>query len=132
MREAGTTIDEMLDPAYWANVANRLNVRPQGIGANVPDIVYVSPADGSWWAELLVRDVAPFTALVHVLRHIEFDKKAAAIPSKVPDGYDIRNRGKNGWQVVRKSDNVVLKEGLATQATAAAYLDTHLKTFAQG
>jgi hypothetical protein len=120
--EQGTSIEEMKNPEYWANVARDLKVL---------DRIEVRPADATWWAELLVRAVGPFTTKVHVLRVVVFDQtkgESAAAPT-VPAGYAITHRGKNGWTVIRKSDNAILKEGIDTQPAAHSWLDAHLKTF---
>lgn len=137
--EAGTTFVEMLDPAYWANVASQLRSG---------DVIRVRPVEGNWWAQLVVAAVAPFTAKVEFIIGRAFgigtftseDDFAKAVDGKKdqppvlaavgPKGYEIKNRGKNGWTVVRKSDNAVLKEGLDTQAAALAWAEQHAKTFA--
>jgi hypothetical protein len=117
----GTTIADMLVPEYWGNVAARMR---RG------DIIRVRPADFTWFAELIVLAVGPFTAKVFRLRHFEFDAKPEATVLAIPAGYDVKHRGKNGWCIIRKSDNAVLKESEPSQASAVLWLDNHLKTFA--
>jgi hypothetical protein len=121
--EAGTTLDEMLAPEYWAHVAKAM--RPF-------DRIDVRPADGSWFAELLVRVVEPFSVRVALLQHVEFDRAAspAAVEVKVPEGYELVHRGRAGWSVKRLADAQFIKEGERDRATAAAWLDRHLKTLA--
>lgn len=120
--EAGTVLEEMIDPAYWANVAKSL--RPM-------DRIEVRPADGTWWAELLVRTVASMAVRVHVLRHVEFNPTVSNEPAViVPDGYSIKHRGARLWCVIRTGDNSVLIERQATQEAAIAWLMGHLRSLA--
>lgn len=121
--EAGTTLLEMQDPAYWANVAKTL--KPM-------DRIEVRPADGTWWAELLVRVVEPQSVRVHVLRTVEFHKPARADASPdVADGYEVKHRGaQRGWCVIREHDAAVLVEKQASHEAAVAWLTGHLRTLA--
>jgi hypothetical protein len=121
--EPGTTLDDMLDPAYWTHVAKVL--RPF-------DRIDVRPADGTWFAELLVRTVEPFSVKVHVLQHVEFDRAATpgAVEVKIPEGYELVHRGRAGWSVKRLADGVLIHEGARDRASAAAWLDRHLKSLA--
>jgi hypothetical protein len=120
--EAGTKLDELLDPAYWANVS---------AAVRQSDRIEVRPADGSWWAELLVRAVSSQSVAVHVLRHVEFDKTAKAEPlPPTPSGYDLKYRGNRGWCVIRLADNQSLAEKQPTQEAAAAWLAGHLRLLA--
>lgn len=122
--ERGTTLDEMLVPAYWAHTAKSL--KPL-------DRIEVRPGDGEWWAELLVRAVEPAAVKVHVLRHIEFDRKVSVAASAVeaPEGYEFKFRGKRAWCVIRLSDNVILKEDEHSKPAIAAWLDRHLAVLAE-
>jgi hypothetical protein len=115
--EAGTTLAEMLDPNYWTHVAKQLQPG---------DRIDVRPADGSWFAELLVRAVAPFAAKVHVLQHVEFDAQAATERAPDPEGYELKHRGKNGWCVVRSVDKVVLTQEHPSAEAARLWLTQHL------
>jgi hypothetical protein len=60
----GTTIDDVQKEDYWTHVGTRLRRN---------DIIVVSPEDGSWWAELLVRDAGAMFATVEILREKHFD-----------------------------------------------------------
>lgn len=121
MPEAGTTLKEMTDPAYWAHVAR--TVRPW-------DRIEVRPKDGTWWAELLVRAVEPFTVVVHVLRSAEFNRPAALEPLGPPDGYEFQSKGSRGWAVIRTSDKQTLQQNLPTEEAAGAWLHAYLRKVA--
>lgn len=97
--EPGTTLEEMQQPEYWAHVAKTFRVG---------DRIDVTAEDGSWFAELFIRAVAPTSAKVHVLRHTVFD--APQGKSENP-AFDVRHRGGAGWSVVRLSDKAVVFEG---------------------
>lgn len=118
--EIGTTFEEMACPGYWASVAK---------GLRAYDRIEIRPADGSWWAELLVRNVEPFSAVVFPLQYIaDFSPKSADDPAgEVPDGYEIVFRGRAKHSVKRLVDNVFLQDGLATKADAARWLKNHLE-----
>ena len=117
MPEAGTTLTEMEDSAYWANVAKKM--RPF-------DRIEVRFADGRLWAELLVTVVEPFSVMVHTLRKVELAARLSEADFAVPAGYDVMNRGRAGWAVVRLSDKMVLREGEKTREAAILWLRSHL------
>ena len=118
--EPGTTLDEMLSPLYWAHVAKQLKQW---------DRIEVRPSDGAWWAELIVRVAEPFAVRVHVLRHEEFaGAPGASRVSEVPEGYEIKNRGRDGWAVIRLEDKAVLREKQPSREHAVAWLRESLRS----
>ncbi len=119
--EAGTTLEEMTDPSYWAHVAR---------GMRVWDRIEIRPKDGSWWAELLVRAVEPFTVVVAVLRQQTFISAPALAAMIPPDGYELKAQGNKGWAVIRTSDKAQLVAGQPTQESASAWLAGHLRKVA--
>ena len=108
--EPGTTLNDMLQPEYWAHVSKTLK---QG------DRIEVTDAGNAWFAELFVRSASANDAKVVVLRSNVFDT-----PAKADDGdpYEIKHRGGAGWSVVRKSDKKVVFEKGATRDEAEAAL----------
>lgn len=121
--EAGTTIEEMLNPAYWVHVAR---------GFKVFDRIEVRPVDGGWWAELLVRVVEPFTMVTQVLRLVKLETAGGTLAADItaPDGYEFKHRGPKGWAVVRLSDGAELKAAESSKESAAAWLAGHLRKVA--
>lgn len=118
--ERGTDIEEMLAPEYWAHVAK---------GLHPLDRIEVRPDGGQWWAEMLVHVVEPFSATIEVLKVIRFGERGGK-PIAAPVGYEFRNRGVNGWCVVRLSDNTILREKEGSIEAAEAWLTAHLRKLA--
>ena len=122
--EAGTTLDEMLNPLFWAHVAKKLKAW---------DRIEVRPADGAWWAELIARVVQPFAVRVHVLRHVEFGvRDGVSTAPEVPAGYELKNRGRDGWAVIRTEDKAVLREKEPSRDLALAWLGASLRSLGLG
>jgi hypothetical protein len=110
--EPGTTLDEMLQPEYWAHVAKSLK---QG------SRIEVTAADGEWFAELFVRSATANDVKVFLLRHQVFSE------AKAPEGdLEAKHRGGAGWSVVRKSDKRVLVEKLETRGEAEDWIANNL------
>ncbi len=124
--EAGTAPDEMLNPAYWANVY--MNLR-RG------DVIHAHAADGAWHGYLYVRAVLPFATKVawepgspQVFEARNADVDPAA---EVPEGYEVKHRGRAGWTIIRIADRAVLTERLDrpfnTRAAALDWLNAQLR-----
>lgn len=117
--EAGTELEQVLDPAYWANITQ---LKP-GVR------IWVMPDDERWYAELLVRQAGQGFAKVHVLRKGELD--AIEIDPKLSADFDIEWRGARiKHRIVRKKDAKVMKEGLATAEDAQAWIRDHARAVA--
>jgi hypothetical protein len=116
---AGTPLEHVVDATFWGNISERL--RPC-------DRVDVHDAGGRFFIELIVRQVAQSRptsgvkggALMHVLRHVEFDP----IESKPrPVDHEVKFLGPaQGWCVVRLSDGKPVAENLADRETAEKHL----------
>jgi hypothetical protein len=115
----GTTFEDCLDPAWWANVTDRLRVC---------DKVDVFDAKGTFYAELLVRAVAQSRpvqgtkggARVHVLRYIEpesLERRARPIEHVV----EFRGPAQL-WCVIRISDGAVMKSHLDSREMAERHI----------
>jgi hypothetical protein len=118
---ADTTVEDLTRPDFWANVCDNGRMRPC-------DIIHVHPADGSYFAELIVRAVhnsRPVAgvkggAIVHVLRHIQFDTidRQARPPShKIAFGGPAAR-----WVVTRLSDDTIVAQNLASREDAEKHL----------
>ena len=120
--EEGVTIKDIVKPEFWAIVSTDLKRT---------DKIEVLPEDGSWYAELLVRDVGNGWAKVGILNHIEFH--SVAVQSAMEDmfkDHEIKWKGPNvnKFCIVRKTDGEIIRRGYENQAEAIAALAEHLKT----
>ncbi len=115
----GTSFEDCLDPAWWANVTDRLRVC---------DKVDIFDAKGTFYAEILIRAVAQSRriqgskggARVHVLRFVEFEPLERRAR---PIEYMVEFRGPAEiWCVIRISDNAVMKSHLESREMAERHI----------
>lgn len=104
--EAGVTLKDVQEPAYWSHVAKNLRAGAQ---------IEVTAVDGSWFARLYVRSADGNSAKVFVLDSWIFDQVAEATPTAE---FTVKHRGPKGWSVLRASDNAIVFEGGATRSDA--------------
>jgi hypothetical protein len=118
----GTTIDDMLKPEYWAHIATKLRPTYR---------IEVNAEDGSFFAELIVRDAGRTWAKVALLRHKTFDDGADILGESPAPDYVINFRvGPTKWRVQRKSDGEVLRSGFISKPEAEAWAKTHTQAMA--
>jgi hypothetical protein len=116
---AGTPLEHLMRPEYWANV------KQLKAGCRI----WVFAEDESYWAELLVRRVGQGYAKVQTLRSGRLDEGGEA--PQLADGYDIQFRGPVvKHRIVRMKDGHVLKSGLDSYEDAAAWLRDHKRMLA--
>ena len=127
---AGTTLEDLLNPVFWAHVARQF--APGG-----GDIIEVHPVDGAYYAELFVAECRK-TGLVNEIRLVKIsctplsadttvDKPADTTVDKQaePEGaYRIVYRGtEKKHTVTRVADNTIVSEGHATKQDAQKWID---------
>lgn len=108
----GETIEDVLDPGYWAHVASEMQKF---------DRVEVRIDTGEWVADLIVIEVGRNWAAMHLVKVHELRKPAdsAAMESK----HEVLWRGnQHKWCVKRKADGAILSDGMADKATGLAWL----------
>lgn len=109
----GTTVDALLDPAFWALVASRLkpNMRLE-----------VVPEDREYYAELFVMASDLNRVSVVLMRKVQLESAAATLP-QATSLFELKFRGPNyKWSVIRLSDKKVVKEGFEEKALAQQWL----------
>lgn len=111
--EAGTSLEDVLAPEFWANVSKSLK---KG------DHIDVVPDSGEYYAELFVVAAGDKFAKVVVLRRVDFTQPG--IKSDASE-FEAKHRGGAGWSVIRKSDKSVMFEKAATKAEAEAWIAEH-------
>lgn len=115
--ELGTSLKVMEEPGYWAHVSAKMRMG---------DEIKVWAEDGSWFAELLVRDAGTMYAKVAVKHLMVFDKESDYV---VPAGYEVKWSGPHTkFRVVRGED--VLKDKFVDAAEAKNWLKELLKKVA--
>lgn len=118
--EAGTKVEDMLDPAFWSHVAASL--KPW-------DKIEVRAEDGTFYAELLVLQSARNWAKVRLLSRVEL--KDAMPEGREVDGHIIKWAGPHAkWRVIRSTDNAVIHEKAESEAAANKWLTDHLRVTA--
>lgn len=118
--EFGTTLEDVLKPAYWTHVA--AHMRPGH------RIEVMSPTI-DWWAMLIVRAATKIEAAVAVIEHKSFTAPAVAAAPEQP--YEVKWRGPTAkWSIVRKADGGIVKDQIASQDEANRWLLNHEKAMA--
>lgn len=112
---AGTTLEDVLLPSYWAHIARKLRAKA---------LILVYAEDGTWEAELRVRDVGAQTAQVGVIRQNRWD---TAIAAQEFGDFIIEHTVADGWRIRRKSDGSVPVKGFTTKDGVLAEIPGLLK-----
>lgn len=118
----------VLQPEFWAHVAAKL--RPW-------DRIEVRPANGAYFAELIVVASDRLSAKVHVLRKVDLTPIPATEADEpeidrviaMPDGYVAKLGRNRKFRVLRESDKTVLVEDLATMEEAEQWAKSHAATY---
>lgn len=119
--ELGVTPDDLLKPQFWAHVSGKL--KPL-------DTVEVRAEDGSFYAELLVRDKGRgFAKVVFLPGYPLMFSDIVDIPAMDVGGeYEIVWKGpQNKFRVVRKTDNHTMKEGFTDKESGRKWVVEHVK-----
>jgi len=123
----GHTVDDALKPEYWALHAHKM-MRPQFNSG--PDwsgaIIYLRTEDHAFYAQLYVRAVRQASLEVQLI-----GEPTIFGPANVDTaGYEVRwNVGKRGFDVIRKSDRMLVVGGdkMRTREDAQEWIDAAKK-----
>ena len=103
---AGTTVEQILSPAYWSHVAKTLRVF---------DLVEVLAEDGAFFLLLLVRDVQEIAATVSLLQRVDLD----AVDTKAnPEDFRYEYTDALKWSVHRKVGNYRVGKNFKSESDA--------------
>lgn len=117
--EAGTPIEHLSRPQFWANIAQRL--KPGDNIIAMPDCM-------SWRAELTVWDVGQGWAFVAPRGALASRPDFSDLPGLASEEFEVSYAGPiKKHRVVRKSDKVEVKSGLATPEEARRWVADHVK-----
>jgi len=116
--EHGVPPTALVEPKYWAHVANQLKVG---------DRIEITPESHEWFAELYVVDVGPNFARVAMLRLDSISQSADSLPQD--EDFVVLWKGpQRKFAVVRKSDKAIIYDGCATKDAAVAKLSAHTRS----
>jgi len=118
--EAGTVLEDLLIPEFFANVAAHL--RPY-------DRIIARVDTGEWYAELLVLSCGRTWVKTKVLAGISLTTTDVDMTqAEAAEGYSIVHRGPHlKFCVIRKSDKQSLRDEFDTKEMARAWLADHVK-----
>ena len=119
--EEGTTVDDVLNPTYWASVATQFQVF---------DKIEVRLETGEWILELIVMSVGRTHATVYLAKR--YDLKELADPG---DQHDHRSDFEVIWRgiqlkfgVQRRSDKAWIQDGFKSKDLAQSWLENYERT----
>jgi hypothetical protein len=118
---ANTTLEEVLNPSYLANVAPKLSLY---------DRVHVSVDTGEWYAELLVVSCGRVWAKLVPLVKIDLTSKDDdQLEGEAFEKFIVQYRGPHlKFCIVRKEDKESIKENLQTKVEAHNWLASYVMT----
>ena len=121
----GVAPEELLKPEFWAHHAVKL--RPW-------DEIRARAEDGTWLAYFVVLDCSRTWAKVHQLAihrlttgDVAMTQASEAEVRAMVKAHEVRFDQGRKWNVVRKSDRMVVQEQIADQDSAVAWLEKHAR-----
>lgn len=132
--EAGVTRKQVIDPAFWAHVAPKLQPYTK---------IELTCDDGSLFAELLVLQAERTWARVYVLSWHNLTTRDVALSQGEPGSagagpgpdpaslFRVEHKGQHKkWCVIRNADGGYVREGEQSKADANHWLEEYLKVTA--
>lgn len=120
--DPGATLEDVLKEESTQHIAASLRIG---------DILEVTPADQSWYAELMVKDCGRNFAKFHTLQFVELVPTDPVGDVAKSDAYTTSWGGPHQkHRVVRKADGAVLKDGFTDKRQAEAWIVEHEKAVA--
>jgi hypothetical protein len=116
--EEGTVVEDILAPAYWANIAEQLQPGSR---------IEVMPLDGAFFAELIVVSSNRTAAVVVPLRVVDLTLKVGATESGDDPEYSVKFRGPRKFCVIRNADGQPVIEDIDTKEQAYRELSDYVK-----
>lgn len=101
--EPGTTLQDCLEPTYWANNLRQLG-QQRVVGRHAWNTVTILAEDGSWEAMLRVVGMVPNGAKVRLMWSWR-DPDSASKP--LPEGYRIEYVPMNGWRAIDPAGHII-------------------------
>ena len=116
--EEGTTVKDVLDPAYWSHIAAQLQQY---------DNIDVRLETGEWILKLVVLSSGRNYAHVYLDKKLDFAEVIVGQPSSAIS-HKVEFKGPQRKHVViRLSDSASIQEGFATKAEAITWMENYIK-----
>jgi len=109
----GQTIDQLLDPQFWAHVAKNISRH---------DIIEVLTSDYTEYAELFVIQAEQLFTKVRILSRIELTDAV----DEDTDEYYVEHRGKGKWCVMSAKDKAKVRGGFDLKEDAIAAKEQYM------
>jgi hypothetical protein len=117
--EAGTKFEELSNPGYWSHVAKLLSPG---------NIIHIHTDDCTFYARLYVKDVAPLSARVVPLEHLDL---TVVERLEAPEEYEVEWAGPHHkHRIIRKKDRAVIQPGFESREAALAAMASHVRQMA--
>lgn len=118
--EEGTVVEDILAPAYWANIAEQLQPGSR---------IEVMPLDGAFFAELIVVSANRTAAVVVPLRVVQLTSSVdgADVDGGEDPEYFVKFRGPRKFCVIRNADGQPVIEDIDTKEQAYRELSDYVK-----
>lgn len=118
--EAGTTIEDVMRPEFFANVAYKFHPY---------DHIRARVDTGEWYAEFLVLSCGRVWAKVIPIFEINLVSKDIEVTqADASDDFEVMFRGPHlKWCIIRKADRESIKDGIENKAEATAWLSAHAR-----
>lgn len=120
--EEGTAFKDILRPEYWSHVSAKMQPWAK---------IEVRPEDGSYYAELIVRQAGRSWAKVAPLYYVQLDENAVSPDMDVEEGHQVVWKGpQRKWTVIRLKDKSYLMQGMASKEDAVLWRKNYLQGLA--
>ena len=116
------TLEHALDPTFYANQVDKIMGHDKARGRG--DIIEIRKIDSGLYAEAVIVEIGVGYAKVELIRKAE-----PTVPEIAPNSPLTAkwNPGRKEFDVIRKSDAQMMKQGFQTKAAAAIWIDQHIK-----
>jgi hypothetical protein len=116
---AGTTINDVLQPAFWAHCSQEFTVY---------DRIDCRVETGEWALDLIVLDVGRNYARVFVAHRHVFEEAELPEAPMDPIEHKVEYKGPHlKFCVIRQTDGAVVQEGIKTEKAAVEWMQNHMK-----
>lgn len=113
--EAGTTVEDILEPAYWSHIASSMEPF---------DRIDARMETGEWLLELIVVECGRNWARVHLAKKHELQAVVAEAPPALKHRVEWKGP-QHKHVVIRLADNEVIQSGFSDKAAAQQWLAQH-------